>query len=318
MTGRRYEIPSTAALLAFEATARLGSITRAAEERGISHSAISRHVRALEKSLGSPLFERRGRGVVLSANARPYFTAVQSAMEAVRNAGRELDGGGTVLTIGCTLETWELVLRPEVPKLTGALGVDVTVRFVIFDYDARPLVARSALDIDFECPVTPHPDPAAVLVLHDESVPVASPGFVERWAGVLARHPRDWRGVPRLDFAQHVAGWTTWESWFAAQGCAPPSATVAMSEHYHRMLPEAVAGRGIALGWNHYISEYLDSGQLVPLRGAWLRSGRGLYALATATGAAKPPTQACLGALVRAIDGRCRPEIASPFPREPG
>ena len=49
-------------LLAFEAAARHGSITRAAEERGTSHSAVSRHIRALERTLEVTLFERRGRG----------------------------------------------------------------------------------------------------------------------------------------------------------------------------------------------------------------------------------------------------------------
>ena len=47
MTRSRFELPSMSALLAFEATARLDSITLAAEERATSHSAISRHIRML-------------------------------------------------------------------------------------------------------------------------------------------------------------------------------------------------------------------------------------------------------------------------------
>lgn len=313
MNSRRYDIPSTSALLAFEATARLGSITRAAEERGTSHSAISRHIRALEKSLGVPLFERHARGVVLRGNVRPFFSTVQTAMEAMQLAAQALEGGGPVLTIGCPLETWTLVVQPELPKLEHALGDDSAVRFVIFDHDLRPLVGRSAFDINFEWPVAAHPDPSAVPVLSEEVVPVASPDFVERFADVLARHPSHWRDLPRLDYAQLVFGWATWKSWFAAQGCAPPPAPVATSEHYHLMLPEAVDGRGMALGWNCYITEYLDSGQLVPLRDAWLRTDRLLYAIATPTGAAKEGATTFLAELARLIDGRRTPEIASPI-----
>ena len=50
MTHSRFELPAMNTLLAFEATARLGSITLAAEERATSHSAISRHIRMLEDS----------------------------------------------------------------------------------------------------------------------------------------------------------------------------------------------------------------------------------------------------------------------------
>ena len=58
---RRF-LPSTALLAAFEATARTGGVTAAAEELDLTQSAVSRQIRALEAQLGAPLFERdRGR-----------------------------------------------------------------------------------------------------------------------------------------------------------------------------------------------------------------------------------------------------------------
>lgn len=58
------EIPSLAALRAFEAAARTQSLSAAARELNVTHAAISHHVRNLEGELGRALMVRRGRGVV--------------------------------------------------------------------------------------------------------------------------------------------------------------------------------------------------------------------------------------------------------------
>ncbi|SFV25718.1 transcriptional regulator GcvA [Hyphomicrobium facile] len=59
-------LPPLNALKAFEAAARLSSFSRAAEELNVTHAAISRHIRTLESEFRTPLFERTGRGVVLT------------------------------------------------------------------------------------------------------------------------------------------------------------------------------------------------------------------------------------------------------------
>lgn len=58
--------PSLRQLRLFEATARLGQVTRAAEEQAISQSAASQALRELEAGLGYTLFHRRGRELVLT------------------------------------------------------------------------------------------------------------------------------------------------------------------------------------------------------------------------------------------------------------
>jgi LysR family transcriptional regulator, glycine cleavage system transcriptional activator len=61
MSWRR--LPPLHAIRAFEAAARHLSVTRAAEELGVTPGAVSRHVRALEASLEKPLFLRRSTGL---------------------------------------------------------------------------------------------------------------------------------------------------------------------------------------------------------------------------------------------------------------
>ena len=55
--------PHLNALRAFEAAARLGSFTSAAEELGVSPGAIAQHIKALEEWARAPLFARNARGV---------------------------------------------------------------------------------------------------------------------------------------------------------------------------------------------------------------------------------------------------------------
>lgn len=87
-------------LLAFEASARHGSFTRAAEELSLSQSAVSRQVQSLEELLGVGLFDRVGRHIVLTEVGRIYSLEVASALARIRDATVQAiayrSGGGSL------------------------------------------------------------------------------------------------------------------------------------------------------------------------------------------------------------------------------
>jgi DNA-binding transcriptional LysR family regulator len=90
-----------AQLQTFVQVARRGSITAAADELGYTQSAVSRQVAALEASIGAPLFDRRARGVDLTAHGQlllPHAESLLERLEATRRALRDLDqvAGGHV------------------------------------------------------------------------------------------------------------------------------------------------------------------------------------------------------------------------------
>ena len=312
MSTARYELPSISALLAFEAAARLGSITRAAEERSTSHSAVSRLIRRLENTFEVALFERRGRGIELTKSGEAYFLAVQAGLDALQEASQGLRRGELGLTIGCTLEICTLVLHPIFPALKRALGDGVAARIVVYDYDLLPFLMLSGLDIVFEGRKTPHADPEAVAVLREEIVPVASPGFVERHAAVLADHPRRWAGVPRLDIGRRSPGWATWDTWFHGHGCAAPEAPVETFENYYHLLRAATDGDGLAIGWNGFISDDFASGRLRAARDEWLQTELTMYGVMTSGGKRKDISRACLNELVRLVGGLCTKPFHNP------
>ncbi|TIT42768.1 MAG: LysR family transcriptional regulator, partial [Mesorhizobium sp.] len=74
------------ALAAFEAVARLGSFTAAAQELDLTQGAVSRQIRLLEDQFGRRLFERDSRNVRLSTAGEIYAEAVRAALGQLRDA----------------------------------------------------------------------------------------------------------------------------------------------------------------------------------------------------------------------------------------
>jgi LysR family glycine cleavage system transcriptional activator len=277
----------------FEATARLGGVIRAFEELNTSQSAISRHIHNLETALGQKLFQRQGRGVVLTSNGQDYYLAVKSSLERLHAAGRGLRTQTRSVTIACTQEISHCLLLPFYAEIKGAIEEGAGLRVLNCDYDVLHLLLPAGVDIIFEYSAAPT-DPSAAKLLNEEIVPVASPAFVERFERVLARHPRQWSSVPRLDVAQRDQTWATWASWFRAHDCDAPKASVEPFENYEYLLEAAARGEGMALAWNGFVNRYLESGRLVKIRVDWLRLPIALYAVLTQGGHSNRNAISCL------------------------
>jgi len=79
-------MPPLNALRAFEAAGRHESFSKAAEELGVAHSAISRHVRGLEHHLGAQLFRDLPRGVALTEVGARYLAWLTPAFDRIAEA----------------------------------------------------------------------------------------------------------------------------------------------------------------------------------------------------------------------------------------
>lgn len=78
-------------LEAFVSVATLGGFTRASQQLHRTQPAVSRRVQLLEKSLGTPLFARRGREIRLTAEGRAFLPYAQQALAAIRDGVCALD-----------------------------------------------------------------------------------------------------------------------------------------------------------------------------------------------------------------------------------
>ena len=83
-------LPPLNALRAFEAAGRHQSFSRSADELNVSHAAVSRHVRGLEKRLGVQLFKNVARGVELTEMGRQYLDQITPALEQISQASESI------------------------------------------------------------------------------------------------------------------------------------------------------------------------------------------------------------------------------------
>ena len=302
MNARRHTIPLTSTLLAFEAVARLGSVSGAAAERRTSLSAISRHIRNLEESLGVRLFQRSGRGLVPTQRGRDYFRAVQTSIYGLQAAASRLHTGKATVTVACTQDISHYLMLPVFPALKRFLSQNANLRILNCDYDMLDLLLPTGIDIIFSSSKA-RTGKGSARLLDEKIVPVAAPGVVQRFGRILAEHPRHWGGIPRLEFAQWNQAWATWATWFQAYGCDPPEAPVEEYENYQYLLDAAANGDGIAIGWNGFVNCDLRSNRLRKVGDDWVTTDVGLYAVLTQSGSCNRCAQELLGALDAAIRG---------------
>ena len=98
LTLMKRRLPPLNALRSFEAAARLGRMTAAAEELAVTPGAVSRQVRQLEQSLGMRLFEGSKNKPQLTAAARTLLPALSAALDQIEDAVRAAsqEGRGTL------------------------------------------------------------------------------------------------------------------------------------------------------------------------------------------------------------------------------
>lgn len=166
-------IPSLRLLSGFEAAARLGNFSRAADELHLSQSSISHQILQLEEQVGMKLFRRKGRGVELTIAGEILHRSVVRSLETIKSGlGRiETYQNPSIVTIVCPAPLLHGWLNPQVmqmqaaiPGLLPVLSADVAVRYI--DQD----------DIDITISASPLPQHGLLSIpfLNDEWVVVAS------------------------------------------------------------------------------------------------------------------------------------------------
>ena len=159
--------------MGFEAAARHGNFSRAADELHVTQSAISHQVQLLEEQVKQPLFRRAGRGVELTVAGEVLLRSVQRSMTVLRSGlGRiatYLDPGLVVLVCPAPLLHGWLqprlrALEAQLPELCLLLSVDESARFV------------DEIDVDIAISDRPilQPDLQEIALLQDEWLLVAN------------------------------------------------------------------------------------------------------------------------------------------------
>lgn len=256
----RRNLPPLAALKAFEATARLGSLTAAATELFVTHGAVSRHIRTLENWAGTQLFERTGKRLKLTEAGRRYRDEVGLAFDAIRAATERLRASTSKsrqITVNA-LPTF--AMRWLLPRLARYQRSEpqVELRLVTSDETVERL-AHGSYDIAIRRQATPFPKGiAGAAFLEETEVPVAAPEL-------LASRPVE---TP-ADLAQHTLLHAdtrpgAWSRWLSAAGAEAVEMDAGRQDfdHFYLALQAASDGLGIALGPLPIIAEEIRTGRL--------------------------------------------------------
>ena len=244
------------ALRIFEAAARLESFKDAAAELGVSATTVSNQIRALERSWGCRLFERRTRQVVLTDTGLSLSRVIRQSFDAI---AREIDMhvAGSRLAVSLAVgpvfgAQW---MAPRLSAFRRALPrIDLSLL-----HHARitgPATMPTPIAVDWG--TGDWPGLEAEFLFRVRYAPVLSPALAQE-AGPLAA-PGDLARMPVL--YQHDR--SEWAAWLDLAGApALRFAAETIIDDTNIVIQAAIAGQGVALGTFPFVQADIDAGRLV-------------------------------------------------------
>ena len=253
----RNALPPLNALKSFEATARHGSISKAAQELFVTQSAVSKQIKQLESSLGLALFIRKGQGVVLSEPGEQYLPVVSAALDSLNSASEALrkNPDQQRLKLDITPSFSNIWLIPRLHSFEQQQG---NIRVELEIGDGQPDFSDTQADLAIRCLAEPPSSGGFGQLCQERLVLVASPAL-------LARQPLDY---PEQLLQQRLLVQTTrqrmWDSFLAELGVDYHSAQHGMGfQHFFMSLRAAQEGLGVALIPDFLAADSLARGYLV-------------------------------------------------------
>jgi LysR family transcriptional regulator, glycine cleavage system transcriptional activator len=242
-------ITSWPSVACFRAAAALESFSAAANQLNLTHSAISRAVRLLENDLGTQLFTRQNRRVLLTDDGRSFAKAVSAGLgeiEAVAQAIKQKQRDRP-LTLSCEPT---LLMRWLIPRFASFRSQHPNIE-INLSAGGGSVALGAGIDLairrnDFIWPSTYH-----TAHLFDERIgPVcrpdlATPGLIDT--------------LPILHSKTRLQAWADWT---ALSGRPPQQKPKQEFEHFYFSIQAAIAGLGIAIGPWHLVQDDLASGLL--------------------------------------------------------
>lgn len=256
------KMPPLHALRAFEAAARHLHFADAAEELGLTPTAISHQVRQLEDILGVALFHRFPRPVRLTAAGEKLFPVLRQALDQISGTIDQLTvpAPEAPLRLSVTMAFASRWLMARLPRLRADTGLNIMVEAADLPVDLH------ASDIDMAIRYAGQPDDRAEWhrLFADRIIPVCAPQV----AVDAPLTPDGILSLPLLDYrwksvSQNAPNWRRWQA-HAGAAAPPPATTQNFSEEIHA-IDAAVSGQGAVLASQLVVADLLNAGQLVQL-----------------------------------------------------
>lgn len=268
-------IHSPTSLLAFEAAARLGSFTLAADELNVTQPAISSSVKKLEESLGVKLFTRQNRKIGLTEAGERFFNDVSFGLMHILRSAQSISARTVSrhVTLTCSTAFAHYWMVPRLADFRKE-NADIDLRLQTTDRD-----------------ITVEADGASLLIwrglgelaghesrfLNPEQIyPVATRAFVSETGPYES--VQHLASAPLLHLDEPYRMRPTWTNWFAEQDFDYRETGGGLRfNDYALVLQACFAGEGIAMGWHHVVERFLERGTLVRVTQDVYDVGHGFY-----------------------------------------
>ncbi|MCA3262687.1 MAG: LysR family transcriptional regulator [Telmatospirillum sp.] len=255
-------LPSMEALRAFEAAARHSSFTAAAKELGLTQSAISRVVASLERRAANRLFERVGRGLILTEAGEAFARGLRPSLAAISSSMLDLTGysaGTRDLTVS-TLPTfgshWLAPRLARFAKRHPKIRLKIQTRGDAFDF------AESDADCAIFYGAESWPSALSDRLLDVSLIPVCAPGLLK------VRRSKS-ETLANLPLLQHSRQPHAWPAWFRlTKRHHPAPASGYWFDTYDPLIRAATGGLGAALVRDFLVEREIADGSLVALHDA--------------------------------------------------
>jgi LysR family glycine cleavage system transcriptional activator len=251
-------LPSLQTLRAFEAAGRLKSYSKAAEELGLTHGAVSHRIRELEGRLGVTLFRRTGNsmqlteaGLKLDAQVRQGLSVLEQAFmprSAAAKSGKQI----VITSVSSLAATWLFSRLGEYRAEHPDVDFDLRVADGLSDFK------KEGIDVGVRLGRGGWAGLHAAKLFDEALTPVCTPAYRDR---LNLSQPSD---LARATLLRNP--WTPWARWFSAVGLDwPEPSSGPMFDDAPLLLRAALDGQGVALGRQWLAIDEVRAGRLVTL-----------------------------------------------------
>lgn len=261
----RRTLPPFRALESFEAVARYGNVTRAAEELSRTQSAVSRQVANLEQFARRKLFLRHRKQLTLNDLGRSYYKKVVALLDELEAETVKLVTFGSdnrVLRIDVSAT---FASRWLMPRVAGFSSVGGVAELQVVRNPGRVDFERHQVDAAIECNYSQPVDVVSHLLLDEQIVSVISP---ELYSPSKSKRYDRLRLPSRCD---------TWKHWIENRGSPPFTDFGLKFDDYTLLIEAACLGFGVAVVPTIFVMRELASGRLLAPFGDPIPSGRSYW-----------------------------------------
>lgn len=264
-------LPPLSQLRAFEAASRHLSFKDAADELGVTQSAVSHQIRTLEDSLGAQLFQRLPQGVRLTDRAVALAAELTGTLDRMEAALNRFEGSAMTGTLRLSVAPWygNRILLPNIEAFRAANpGLELELEFSYALIDFR----GSEFDAAVRHGSGNWPGLSGYLLQNNRVSPVCAPSLV---AG--RQLPLSPEAILEMDLVVPRGYEDSWHAWFAAVGIGNCRPNFIFVEHRGVAGEFARDGNGVSLPNLSMARDELRSGQLVRLHPTAITLDSGIF-----------------------------------------